>query len=117
MKYEIINPSDECFIYADDERLAKIACAILGNGWYGLVNEENGETVLPVLEDLKSSVGMNDDELKKFIADNRMELANVFLSFVYPHERTSCNDIGGRAKYIGDQLMKKAKEERGEDNV
>ena len=35
MKYEIINPSDKCFITAHDERLAKIACAVLGQGWYG----------------------------------------------------------------------------------
>lgn len=41
MKYEIINPSDKCFITSDDERLAEIVCVMLGNGSYGL-KDENG---------------------------------------------------------------------------
>ena len=51
MKYEIINPSDKCFITSDDERLAEIVCVMLGNGSYGL-KDENGNTVLCVLEPL-----------------------------------------------------------------
>lgn len=41
MLYEIINPSDRCYISAyisaDDETLAIAACILLGNGTYGLM--------------------------------------------------------------------------------
>lgn len=105
-KYEIINPSDKCFIYAADERLAKIACAVLGNGWYGL-KDENGETVISIMESLNDALGMTDEEIQRLIDENKIELSKVFLSIEYAYERTSLNDIESRSKAIGKALAER----------
>lgn len=105
-KYEIINPSDKCFIYADDERLAKIACVVLGRGWYGLENE-NGETVINIMESLNDALGMTDEEIKKLMDENIIELSKVFLSIEYAYERTSLNNIEELSKSIGKKLAER----------
>lgn len=102
-KYEIINPSDECFIYADDVRLAKIACAYLGSGYYGL-RDENGEAIMHPFEDIETATEMKESEIKKFIDDNKIALAKVFRSFEYKGERTSLNNIGARAEQIAEAM-------------
>ena len=43
MKYEIVNPSDKCYISSENEKVAKFACLIIGNGKYGLKNAETGK--------------------------------------------------------------------------
>ena len=96
MKYEIINPSDQCYIYAEDVRLAQIAGLYLGNGMYGLSNE-NGEMALHIFEG-SEVLNMNDDEISKFITENSSALAAVFESFEYARERTSLNNIGEKAE-------------------
>lgn len=48
MIYNIINPSDRVSFEANDLRIAQVACLLLGEGQYGLRNEE-GEEVLPIL--------------------------------------------------------------------
>lgn len=109
MKYEIINPSDKCYIYADNEKLAKIACALLGNQWYGL-KDENGEMILGILENINDALGMTDNDIEKFIYDNATELSDIFSSFEYADERTSLNNIGGRAELYAKSLSEKALE-------
>ena len=108
-KYEIINPSDKCFIYAEDVRLAKIACIFLGQGWYGLL-DENGEQVLGVFETFGSAIGIEEAKVGSFIAENMKALAEVFRSFEYADEQTSLNNIGERAKNYAVQLEKKMEE-------
>ena len=104
-KYEIINPSDKCFIYAEDVRLAKIACILLGQGWYGLL-DENGEQVMGVFETFGSALEMEESKCGQFVAENKKALAEVFRSFEYADERTSLNNIGERAKNYAVQLEK-----------
>ena len=104
-KYEIINPSDKCFIYAEDVRLAKIACILLGQGFYGLM-DENGEQVMGIFETFGSAIEMEEAKVGEFIAENKKELAEVFRSFEYAGERTSLNNIGERAKNYAIQLEK-----------
>ena len=107
MKYEIINPSDKCFITAHDERLAKIACAVLGQGWYGL-RYQDGDTVMYPLQPLDEALGVGEDEIKEIIDRNRGTLADVFSSFEYEGERTSLNDIGATATAYAKALRKEA---------
>lgn len=107
MKYEIINPSDKCFITAHDERLAKIACAVLGQGWYGL-RYQDGDTVMYPLQPLDEALGVGEDEIKEIIDRNRGALADVFSSFEYEDERTSLNDIGATATAYAKALRKEA---------
>lgn len=102
-KYEIINPSDKCFIYAEDVRLAKIVCILLGQGWYGL-KDENGEQVMGVFETFGSALEIEEAKAGQFIAEHKKELAKVFRSFEYAGERTSLNNIGERAENYAIQL-------------
>lgn len=97
MRYEIINPSDKCYIYADDVRLAQIACIYLGQGMYGL-EDENGKTVLHIFEDQVS--GMTDEECVAYIQSHWEDLAKVFESFEYAGKRTSMNNIGAKAEKL-----------------
>ena len=113
-KYEIVNPSDKCFIYAEDVRLAKIACILLGQGWYGLL-DENGEQVMGVLETLGSAIEIEEAKVGNFIAEHKNELAKVFRSFEYAGEQTSLNNIGDRAKNYAIQL-ERLDTEGGTDN-
>ncbi len=109
MKFEIINPSDKCFITAHDERLAIIACTVLGQGWYGL-RYQDGDTVMYPLQPLGEALCVGEDEIKTIIDENRNELADVFASFEYENERTSLNDIGATAIAYAKALRKEAQQ-------
>lgn len=109
-KYEIINPSDECYIYSDDVRFSQIACYYLGNGFYGL-KSESGELVLPIFKPITDVLNMNEIEFKQFIHDNKKELIKVFRSFEYADERTSLNNIGEKAEKIAEMLEKETENE------
>ena len=106
MRYEIINPSDKCFIHADDEQLAKVVGIYLGNGMYGL-QDEDGNTVLHIFESLEEAFDMEPDGVKDYIERNLIELAEVFESFEYASERTSLNNIEKKAKRLAAALRAK----------
>lgn len=100
MKYEIINPSDKCFITSDDERVAKFCTILLGHGMYPL-KRENGEQVHGTFL-LYSNEGALDADFggsfAKFGDDRAKEIAACFRTFEYAGEPTSLFDIGARAK-------------------
>lgn len=48
MLYEIVNPSDDYTLEADDPKIAGLAVFYLGRGQLAL-NDENGEPVLPLM--------------------------------------------------------------------
>lgn len=107
MRYEIINPSDKCYITAEDPVLAKIACCVLGGGWYGL-KAETGETIIHPLESLEENTGMRTEELTAYLNEHTLEIVRVYRSFEYGSaERTSMNDIGGLAERLADALENK----------
>jgi hypothetical protein len=112
MKYEIINPSDECYLEAPDDKTAIAAGLILGEGRYGLKSEDRTTTVLPVLffggakEFLKEAFG-GEDEYGHFIATNYGPIGKALLSVGLPRERTSMNDISARAHRIGTRLIER----------
>lgn len=104
MKYEIINPSDMCFIESEDELIAITACLTIGNGAYGLKNS-SGETVCPILsfggadEFLEKKFG-GAASYQKYFDENLLKIAVTLETFSYPSERTSLNNIGERAKML-----------------
>jgi hypothetical protein len=88
--YEIINPSDACTIEAQDTVLASIAIIVLGNGQYGLYDED-GRTVLGIfalskpeklIEWLRDN-GVEDTKMDEFYAKNGEEIATILESVVY----------------------------------
>lgn len=99
MKYEIINPSDKCFITCDNEKVAKFCVILLGNGMYGL-RQENGETVDGCFRLFDTEENLNadfDGSFEQFGKDHAQEIANCFKTFEYASDRTSLNNIGALA--------------------
>lgn len=110
MKYEIINPSDKCFISSDNERVAKFCCLLLGNGMYGLENAETGEDVFSIYifgMSEKATLEEFGEPLEDFLQNHRLEIAECFKSFEYAGERTSLNNIGERARIFYEKLKEK----------
>jgi hypothetical protein len=110
LRYEIINPSDECWIEAGDEMLACVVALLLGGGNYGL-DCENGEKVMPPF-----LLGGFDEwwsqkspgvEFGCYVDASLPKLLPVFESFKYARERTSVNDIGARAARFAANIRKK----------
>lgn len=90
MIYEIINPSDAVTVEAQDSVLASIAIIVLGNGQYGLYDED-GRTVLGIfalskpeklIEWLRDN-GVEDTKMDEFYAKNGEEIATILESVVY----------------------------------
>jgi hypothetical protein len=111
MKYEIVNPSDQCFMEHADPKVAIAACLILGEGRYGLKDPE-GNTVLPLVafggakEFLNAAFG-GEDAYGSFIADNYGPLSDALASVSLSGERSSMNDIRGRAQRIATGLRER----------
>lgn len=107
MKFEIINPSDKCYISSENEKVAKFCCLLLGDGKYGLDNANTGETVFHIY-----LFGMSDEviieefgePLNLFLEHNKKQIAECFRSFEYAGERTSLNNIGARASVFYKKL-------------
>ena len=110
MKYEIINPSDECYIESEDETVACFCTLILGKGKYGL-NNDNDETILPILFDyvdewVKNHIG----DVDTFMSEHIDEIIQCLRSVEYARERTSMNNIQGLAFAYADSIEKNKKE-------
>ena len=109
-KYEIINPSDKCYIYSDNLRVAKFCCLLLGNGRYGLTDCETNETAFGFyffgISD-KAIIEEFGSTLQEFLENNTAEIVECFKSFEYPYERKSFNNIGARASSLAKKLGEK----------
>ncbi|MDD5301468.1 MAG: hypothetical protein PHS14_00050 [Elusimicrobia bacterium] len=111
-EWEIINPSDECYITGEGESLAA-AGLLLGRGNYGL-RDKDGHEGLPIF-----LLGGVDEWWTKtygrtFVAymDTKpyLDIAAVLDTFRYQGERSSMNNIGKTAQRTADTLRIKAKE-------
>lgn len=105
MKYEIINPSDKCFVTSEVPFAAAITCMLLGNGWYGLY-DENGDRFIQPMVPIEKQLRISKQEIPELIEKHRTDIYNCLRSFEYAGEPTSCNDIGARAKAHADALEK-----------
>lgn len=104
-RYEISNPSDECYIEGDDVKTVCIATIIIGEGYYGLTEVDDEFSMPPTVvatdwfenefgEDI--SVALNSVD--------RAALKEVLLTVQLAKERTSLNDIVKYAKSCADRL-------------
>lgn len=90
MIYEIANPCDAVTIEAEDSVLAAVAVVVLGNGTYGLYDEDE-RVVLPIflLEKPEKLVawltehGIDSNKMDDFYAKNGEEVAKILESVVY----------------------------------
>ena len=90
MIYEILNPSDAVTIEAEDSLLASVVVIILGEGAYGLYDEDD-RAVVPIFrfsdpEKLirwLSDNGITAEKMDEFYAKNGEEMATILESVVY----------------------------------
>jgi hypothetical protein len=88
--YEVVNPSDQCTIEAENELLACCAIVVLGEGAYGLYDEK-GTAILPIfllqdpqrLVDWLNERGVSPDKMGEFYAKNGDEMAAILESIAY----------------------------------
>ena len=110
MKYEIINPSDECYIESENETVACFCTLLLGKGKYGL-NNDNDETILPVLLGYVDEWAENHiGDVETFMDEHIDEIIQCLRSVEYARERTSMNNIQGLAFAYADSIEKHKKE-------
>ena len=99
MRYEIINPSDQCFVTTDDDRIACVVGLLLGNGAYGM-GDDADRVVLPIIFNgwrgwFAETFG---EGIEPFMLANAGKIADCLSTFEYARERSSLNNIGAAAK-------------------
>lgn len=112
-KFEIINPSDKCFLFGDNLLAVSVACLFLGEGRYAL-REMGGDFEMPIF-----LFGGHDEWLQKefgttvesyLISGRDDDLAAALESFQYDGARSSMNNIGARAKSMAESIRAKQKQ-------
>ena len=100
MKYEIINPSDKCYITSNNELVARFCCLLLGNGHYVLRDENNNDIGnMYLFGATKETLDEEyDGDFEAFAKTHWKDIVTCFKSFEYEGERTSANNIGARAE-------------------
>lgn len=118
-RYEIINPSDECYLSGNDLEAVCAAGLMLGKGKYG-INEVDGDEAMPIF-----LFGGHDEWWQGkfghvfadyFVEKNYAAVAAVLKTFRYASTRSSMNNIGKAAKANAKALeavLKKAKAPAG----
>ena len=103
MKYEIINPSDPYTIEHTDFLALAAACVLLGNGQYGLAPVGHDGERVPIFIfggfDKWWHEHSPTADLDAYLEANKRAIAEAMDSVALTSsERSSLNDIGGRAK-------------------
>lgn len=135
--YKIENPSDAYTLKADDPKVAQMATLLLGQGAYGLTDEQDN-TVLPIflLGGGSEWLAREFGDHKTWIAEHLAELADCLESVIiggfsarrdvddalscmpedqradylkrrHDRQRSSMNDIGQRAQELARALREK----------
>jgi hypothetical protein len=112
-EYKVSNPSDECYVSADEDIVASAAITLLGRGQYPCKNKEGRS--LPSLfifggdpeAAYKSEFGISFSDFLS-VAENLIKAAECVEKFRYARERTSINDIGKAAAALAVNLRKRA---------
>ena len=110
VKYEIMNPSDKCFIEGTDFKTVCLATIFLGEGKYGLQRADGQpDGSMPPIIFAKGwfldRFGQTVEEAIKTCDKNALK--DVLKTVELEGERSSLNDIVGRAKDIVEMLEKK----------
>lgn len=113
MQFEIINPSDPYTMTACDLEVAAVAVCLLGSGRYGLRGlGADSQARVPVFllggsdEWFMESFGDNYETVAtRCLEDRSAALISAFESVTLGQsERSSINDIGGRARQLAQTL-------------
>lgn len=102
-KYEIINPSDKCYITAASLKAAAICVCLLGEGAYALRDAKTGEQAVPMFlvsgqdEWFQAKFG-HDFEAALSDTVAMEEAAKALETVEYAGKHSSLNDIKTRAR-------------------
>lgn len=102
MKFEIINPSDKCFMIAEDLMVAAIAVSLLSEGKYALEGVDNDKEVPLFLfgghdEWFKNQFDLSFEEaMLVVVSEKKPQLISALESIEYESERGSLNNIQQR---------------------
>jgi hypothetical protein len=116
MQFEIINPSDPYTMQAPDLKIAAVVVVLLGQGKYALKCTDGRSEGVPLFlfgghdKWFINQFGTNlSDTIDKVIEERAEELALAFDSVTLGRdERSSMNDIGGRAQQYAKNVRAKA---------
>ena len=112
MLFEIINPSDKCFLESDNPEAVSAAVAFLGNGQYGLKDENDKK--YPAFGILGHDINADwKEEYGRTIQDYMdtnpyADIAKALSTFRYNSERSSLNNIGAAAKQLEKHFKERA---------
>ena len=105
---EIVNPSDKVTIDCEDLEAARIAVILLGQGWYAIKGDDMPVLALGNAEAwAKEAYGKSMDALFDGMENER--LAKAMESVTLVGERSSMNDIAGRARAYAKRLREPEK--------
>lgn len=115
MRYEIINPSDKCFLRADSDIVASAATIILGNGAYGLRDERDRSLPCMFLFGGDPDAAWKDRfgiTFSEYIGkpESLSAMADCLATFRYAGERSSLNNIGAAAAALEKRLRNRAEQ-------
>ena len=113
MEFEIGNPSDKCFVSADEDIVVSAAVTLLGRGQYFV--QAGDDRKFPTFFALggdpdvayKEAYGITFSDFFKQ-NDNLVKVADCLASFRYAGERSSMNNIGAEAAALTETLRKRA---------
>lgn len=111
MMYELINPSDPIVFEADNDKVAQLSALFVGNGKHGVTEYPKGRKVLPVLIMgwRQWWLDTHDQESpEESLLEVKEDIVKCMRSFKIKDdgERSSMNDICGRASESADGLEK-----------
>ena len=106
-RYEIINPSDKCFLSGENLEAICAAVALIGDGKYGLTSDD-GSTVMPVFilggRDAWWKEKFGHEAQEFVVRENFPAIAAALRSFRYETKRSSMNNIGAAARAMAKHL-------------
>lgn len=115
-KFELGNPSDECYLFADDAKIAAACILFLGNGQYFCTNKDTGEPIYGTFFALGGDVEETWNRLygigfEEFISktETKKKMVDCYDSFIYARTRTSINDIGKAADELARDIERSLK--------
>jgi hypothetical protein len=120
MKWELINPSDPYCVEADSFKVAACAALIVGKGAYSLEPIDGAVGELPIFllgGSEKWLIGEfgSMGEFSNFIAHHKPEIIAALRTItIDDDERSSLNNIGGKAANIADIIEADIKNEQRE---
>lgn len=120
MIYRLINPSDGIFFEGDDDRVAFVACVLLGRGRYAL-EKEDGEHACPLM--LFASEAEFEECCKRagvfpvgeYLSGHRTEVAAFLRTVLYTREKETIGLFNASVASLSEEARREARTRYNEE--